>query len=379
MNINELRSQLAAKKKELREMLTTATDEKRALSVEENTAFQKVKNDAEALKSTIEAAEQLEAEEVRNLDGNKETATAKHTDKELRNWVKTGEIRSLDTQTDGGAAETVIPEIDKTIGRLVLDQSPIRQLASSDTTSSNAKKKLLTRTPAQVKAITEGAVRTETGTPEYLVRTYTLGQKYAYPKVTNELLDHSGFDIEGWLSGSVADEFAQQEQHDFTHGDGVNGAKGYLSYSQVDKADDALGENEVQAITATGDLAADLITTFFSLKAGYRKNSTWVMSSEHAKALVDLKDADGNYMFKQALTDGVADKLLGRPVQYDELADQISIADWKRAYVIVGSTTGTKMFPDQITEPGFKKVHSYRYLSGGIYDNKAIKVLGLVA
>jgi HK97 family phage major capsid protein len=78
------------------------------------------------------------------------------------------------------------------------------------------------------------------------------------------------------------------------------------------------------------------------------------------------------------------DTLLGRPVQYletmpDAAAGEafLAVGDFKRGYFIVDHTTGVRTRPDNITEPGFYKVHTDKYLGGGVVDSNAIKVLEL--
>lgn len=76
------------------------------------------------------------------------------------------------------------------------------------------------------------------------------------------------------------------------------------------------------------------------------------------------------------------DTLLGRPVQYLETMPDaeagkafLAVGDFKRGYFIVDHTTGVRTRPDNITEPGFLKIHTDKYLGGGVVDSRAIKIL----
>lgn len=57
----------------------------------------------------------------------------------------------------------------------------------------------------------------------------------------------------------------------------------------------------------------------------------------------------------------------------------IAFGDFKRGYFIVDHETGVRTRPDNLTEPGFYKVHTDKYLGGGVVDSNAIKVIETTA
>jgi HK97 family phage major capsid protein len=69
--------------------------------------------------------------------------------------------------------------------------------------------------------------------------------------------------------------------------------------------------------------------------------------------------------------ENMPDAAAGKPV--------LAVGDFKRGYFIVDHETGTRTRPDNITEPGFYKVHTDKYLGGGLVDSNAIKVLEIKA
>jgi HK97 family phage major capsid protein len=102
------------------------------------------------------------------------------------------------------------------------------------------------------------------------------------------------------------------------------------------------------------------------------------MNSNTAATLQKLKNGNGDYIWRDRLVAGSPDTLLGRPVQYLETmpdADAgeafLAVGDFKRGYFIVDHTTGVRTRPDNITEPGFYKVHTDKYLGGGVVDSNA--------
>ncbi len=106
-----------------------------------------------------------------------------------------------------------------------------------------------------------------------------------------------------------------------------------------------------------------LIDLKFKLRAKYRKNAVWVTNSTTAASVQKLKNGNGDYIWRDRLQAGDPDTLLGLPVEYLETMpdDLIGIGDFKRGYFIVDHETGTRTRPDNITEPGFIKIHTDKY------------------
>lgn len=120
---------------------------------------------------------------------------------------------------------------------------------------------------------------------------------------------------------------------------------------------------EAAAVSSDG-----LIDLLYKLKAKYRKNAVWVMNSNTAATLQKLKNGNGDYIWRDRLVADSPDTLLGRPVQYLETMPDAAageaftaVGDFKRGYFIVDHTTGVRTRPDNITEPGFYKVHTDKY------------------
>ncbi|SPW64600.1 putative major capsid protein of prophage [Escherichia coli] len=97
------------------------------------------------------------------------------------------------------------------------------------------------------------------------------------------------------------------------------------------------------------------------------------MNSSTAAALQKLKNQSGDYVWRDSLKEGAPDTLLGRPVYYLESMPDIgkgktplAVGDFKRGYFIVDHETGIRTRPDNITEPGFYKVHTDKYIGGGV-------------
>ncbi|HCF8657733.1 phage major capsid protein [Atlantibacter hermannii] len=378
----ELRQQKAALKGQMRSMLDKADSEKRSLNDEEGKQFDELRAQADALETEITRLEAV-AEDQRNLPGTSVEGKSVSND-ELRHYIITGDTRALSTlvQADGGF--TVIPELDKEIMRQLSDESVMRQISTVKTISSNEYKKLVSVGGATVKHGEEGQPRTETSTPKLEEVSIKLFPIYAYPKTTQEILDFSDVDILGWLSSEISDTFTETEETDLLEGDGNKKARGFLDYPRAATSDKTrpFGTLEKMETAGAAPTADELIDLLFKLKSKYRKNAVWVMNSGSAAALQKLKNGNGDYIWRDRLTAGSPDTLLGRPVYYLETMSDatggepvLAVGDFKRGYYVVDHTTGVRTRPDNITEPGFYKVHTDKYLGGGVVDSNAIKIL----
>lgn len=378
----ELRQEKTALKTQMRSIMDKATEEKRNLNADEGKQFDELRAKAESLDTDISRLEAL-ADEERSQPGKPANGKTVSND-ELRHYILTGETRALSTAVGSDGGYTVIPDLDKEIMRQLSDDSVMRQIATVKTTSSNEYKKLVSVGGAVVNHGEEGVARTETSTPKLEEVSIKLFPIYAYPKTTQEILDFSDVDILGWLSSEISDTFTETEETDLLTGNGSKKAKGFLSYPRAATGDKTrpFGTLEKMETAGAAPTADDLIDLLFKLKAKYRKNAVWVMNSNSAAALQKLKNGNGDYIWRDRLTEGSPDLLLGRPVYYlENMSDAaageavLAVGDFKRGYYIVDHTTGVRTRPDNITEPGFYKVHTDKYLGGGLVDSSAIKVL----
>ncbi|CDG89343.1 phage major capsid protein [Xenorhabdus bovienii] len=375
----ELRQQKTDLTHQMRSLLTKAEDEKRSLTADEAKQFDELRSQSDFLNTEIARYESL-ADEERNQAKNQPTSKKLNND-ELRHYVLTGETRALSTGVPSEGGYTVIPELNKQIMQQLADESVMRQICTIKTTRSNEYKQLVSVGGTAVARGEEGKARGETGTPKMEEVSIKLFPIYAYPKTTQEIIDFSDVDILGWLTSEIADTFVDTEETDLVSGDGSKKAKGFLSYPRDTKADKARAFGTLQKLEATTLEADSLIDLKFLLKNKYRKNSVWVMNSNTAAQVQKLKNGNGDYIWRERLQAGDPDMLLGLPVHYLEFMPDsiIGLGDFKRGYFIVDHETGTRTRPDNITEPGFYKVHTDKYLGGGLVDSNAIKVLEVKA
>ncbi|MDC9605538.1 phage major capsid protein [Xenorhabdus griffiniae] len=375
----ELRQQKADLIHQMRSLLTQAENEKRSLNPDEAKQFDELRSQSDNLNTEIARYESLSDEE-RNQAKNQTTSKTLNND-ELRHYILTGEARSLSTGVPADGGYTVIPELNKQIMQQLADGSVMRRICTIKTTRSNEYKQLVSVGGAAVAHGEEGKVRSETATPKMEEVSIKLFPIYAYPKTTQEIIDFSDVDILGWLTSEIADTFVDTEETDLVSGDGSKKAKGFLSYPRDTQADKVRAFGTLQKLEVTSLEADSLIDLKFLLKNKYRKNAVWVMNSTTAANVQKLKNSNGDYIWRERLQAADPDMLLGLPVHYLEFMPDniIALGDFKRGYFIVDHQTGIRTRPDNITEPGFYKVHTDKYLGGGLVDSNAIKVLEIKA
>lgn len=301
------------------------------------------------------------------------------------------------TGTGGSAAGgyAVPKEIAANIAAQIVNISPMRQIATVVTASSPDYKALVDTRGTSTGWVGEKGTRSETNTPQLGEVAPTFGTLYAYPKATEESLNDVFFNVEQWLTSSVATAFAAAESLAFTTGDGSNKPTGIMAATKSTATDATLAFGSVQyiatgasagfpALSTTSPVAypADkLVDVVQSLKAGYRSNARWMMNKATLGVLRKFKDVDANYLWQPGLAMGAPSTLLGYPVvENEDVADigtnafPIAFGDFRAAYLIV-DLVGLRVTLDEVTTPGYVKWLFRRRIGGKLLDNQAVKVV----
>lgn len=300
------------------------------------------------------------------------------------------DVRNLmEVGSDPAGGYTVTPDMSGRIVKKIFETSPARQLFSVVTIGTDAMEGLIDRDDLDSGWVGEKQARPETGTPELGKWRIDVHEQYAMPKVTQKLLDDSGFDIENWLSGKVADKFARVENAATFSGNGVNKPRGILTYN-TSATDDASRSWEVfehVASGATGSITNNdfLINLVFKLKAAYRFNAAWTMNRKTLGYIRTLKDGNNNYLWQPDFTQRQGGALLGYDItEAEDMPDMASNAlsigfgDFKAAYQII-DRTGIRVLRDPYTEKGFVKLYTTKRMGGDVLDFDAVKFMKFAA
>lgn len=209
------------------------------------------------------------------------------------------------------------------------------------------------------------------------------------PSITQQLLDDNAFDLGNWLVEELGDAFGDAEADAFINGNGVARPRGLFTYDVVSTADSTRAHDKFQYV-ATGGAGAfsasnpsdALITLVYTLKAQYRQNAVWLMSSEVAQAVRKFKSTTTNeYLWQPSTQAGQPSTLLGYAVYEDETipaiaANSLSCAfgDFSRAYTVTDRNTA--LLRDPYTNKPFVNFYATKRLGGGGgRDTRAVKFL----
>lgn len=297
---------------------------------------------------------------------------------------------NITTDADGGYA--VPEELDRDILDLLVEVSPIRGIATVRTIGTSDYKKLVNTRGTASGWVDEDDARAATNSSNFAQVTPFMGELYAYPQATQQMLEDVFFNAEQWIVDEVSTEFARAEGAAFVSGDGTKKPKGFLSYTTALTTDSgrAFGTMQHVASGAAADWAASnpqdkLLDLVYSLKAGYRGNARFVMNKGLLAEVRKFKDSTGNYIWRPGLEAGQPDTLLGYGITEAEdmpakAANALSIAfgDFKRGYLIV-DRIGTQTLRDPYTNKPYVGFYVRKRVGGCVVDSNAIKLLKFAA
>lgn len=303
------------------------------------------------------------------------------------------ETKDLSITTDGQGV-VVRSDWSDRIFKLVRESSPLREIASVISTSSNSLSVLVDRQEPQSDWIDEEAARTETAASFLTRHDIPVGEHFALPTATQHLLEDAEIDVESWLQGKIVTRFARQESAAFFNGDGVNKPRGILTYDFVPDADFTWGATPATyqigsiysgvngALPADDEAAIDLLGDLVdSLKAPYLPGAAFLTTRKMRNLIRKLKDTEGRNYFQPSLSEGLPDRLMGYPVfmaedMPDLAADVVGIlfGNFAEGYTIA-DRSGLSIVRDQITRPGFIRWYVRRRIGGAVTNPEAIKAL----
>ena len=194
-------------------------------------------------------------------------------------------------------------------------------------------------------------------------------------KVSEELLNDSAFDLEGYFASEFARRIGNKEEDAFFNGDGVGKPLGILA---------ATGGAQVgvTAASATAVTADEIIDLFYSLEAPYRKNAIWVLNDASIAAIRKLKDNNGQYLWQPALHEGTYDTLLGKriftsPFVPEMKSGQKSVIFGDLSFYWIGDRQGItfKRLNERYADTGQIGFIATKRLDGKLILPEAVKVL----
>jgi HK97 family phage major capsid protein len=307
--------------------------------------------------------------------------------------IKAAGTAMTETAADGGYAVPV--ELDRAIQNLAVNMNVMRALSTVVAIGSPTYQKLVNLHGTASGWVGETAARPATGTPQFAQITPFMGELYANPPVSQQLLDDAFFDVEAWLAGEVAQQFAVAEGTAFTTGDGVTKPKGFLAYTFANTADGVRAFGSLQYVptgvaadfkaTTPADNIFDLV---YTLKAAHRVGAVFQMSKLMLANIRKFKTTTNEYLWTpsavvgEGITGGTPGTLAGYPVYENEdmsaavgaNALVCAFGNFKNGYTIV-DRMGTRVLRDPYSNKPYVNFYTTKRVGGMVTDSEAIKVL----
>lgn len=269
------------------------------------------------------------------------------------------------------------------ISTRIFETSPIRSIASIQTTTSDMFEMVLDDDEASAGWVGETQARPTTDTPQIGIIKIPIHESYASPKATQKMVDDAGFDIESWLTNKVSSRLGRLENTSFVVGDGSKKPKGFLDFEnwttpgtyQRDAVERIVSGNAT-LLTADG-----LINLQNALIQEYDMNATWGMKRSTFGGVMILKDTNGRYLLNpRVLAEGAEKILLGKPVVLmDDMpavaASALSVvyADFNEFYTIV-DRFGIRVLRDPYTAKPYIVFYTTKRTGGTVTNFEAGKI-----
>lgn len=300
---------------------------------------------------------------------------------------------ALSVGVDPSGGYFVPPDTAGRIVEYVHRTSPLRQVATIETTSRTSKTGRLDLDEAGAGWVGETEPRPETASPDVGAWEIPVREMYAEPRSTQTEIEDADVDIEAWLVRKIGEKFSRLENAAFVGGNSPKRPRGFTTYPYQAAAVSKSTWGKIRRfksgangafITPTtsvspGDVLVEMLVS--GMKPEYRANATWAMNSLTMAKVRTIKDSGGQYLLVPDFGNGPAVSLLGRPVlELNDLPDigndayALFLADWREAYTIV-DRRGITMLRDPFTAKPWVKFYATKRVGGDLLNFDAICAL----
>lgn len=297
--------------------------------------------------------------------------------------------KALEVINNAEGGFMVPPEISSRIVTRQFDTTPMRQLATVMSISSDAVEMLRDTNEPAAAWISELGVPTDTNDGGMGRVRIPVHELYAQPKATQKLLDDAIINVEEWLINKVAAKFARAENNAFIVGDGIGMPRGFTTYSAQAVDDNTrawgvmqyvpTGVNGGFATTNPADVLFDLV---HKLRVGYHPKAHWIMPRAVADTIRKFKENSTQaYIWQPGLMQGQPSTLLGFPITLGEDMPavatgsySVAFGNFEEGYTIV-DRIGLRILRDPYTGAPFIKFRCIKRTGGDVVNFEAIKLL----
>ena len=319
---NELRNQRARIWEQAKAFLDSHRDKNGILSAEDTETYERMEQDIVNLGKEIDRQDRLDAFErelkaptseplTSKPDGAKmEMKTGRASDEYKKNFWNAlrskyplpSVTNALQVGTDSEGGYLVPDEFERTLIEALEEENIFRRIATVIHSNSGDRKIPVVASKGTAGWIDEEGLYPESDDSfgQLSLGAYKLGTMI---KISEELLNDSAFDMEGYITREFARRIGTKEEEAFFKGNGTGKPLGLLA--------DTGGADIGVTTTGASITADDVIDLYYSLRVPYRKKAKWIMNDSTVSALRKLKDQNGQYLWQPSLVAGTPNTILG--------------------------------------------------------------------
>lgn len=290
---------------EMDNLLKGAKEETRALTDQESTRFDEIKNEIAGLDKTITALDEARSFDKKVPAKKEEQRTQEEAEtRAFDNYIRGVVEDRADVNLTVGANGAVIPSsIANKIIQKVYDISPIYQLATRYNIGGSLSIPYYDESAGTIEmAYADEFVELESTSGKFgsiELKGFLAG---ALSKVSKSLVNNSQFDLVSFVVGKMAEAIAKWIENQLLNGT-PNKVTGLSTVTQ-----------SVTAAAATVLTADELIDVQEEVPDAFQGNAIWIMNKTTRKAIRKLKDGQGNYLLNKDATARWGYTLLGKDV-----------------------------------------------------------------
>jgi len=296
------------------------------------------------------------------------------------------EFKYLTAGSDPDGGILVTPVMSARVVERIWEMDPIRQLAAVEAIGTDALEMLEDLGQFGVDWEGETVSTTIAGTSQFNKKRIPVHIQSARPYATQSMIDDASINLEEWIAKKVSDKFGRAEAAAFVSGSGINKPRGFLTYADYTgtKGDGGvtLGQIEQRGSGAAATITTDgLVRLKYSLVEDLLMRGTWLFNRLTIMTIMQLKDGDGQYIWRPGITEGQPSTLLGLPLRMSTSMPTVAagalagaLGDWREAYQIV-DRQGITVQRDPYTKKPFVEFYTRRRVGGDVVNFQAIKLL----
>jgi HK97 family phage major capsid protein len=288
---------------EMEGLINSAKTETRAMTGEEDTRFNAIREEITAIDKTMSAESQ--AEQMKTAEGQQakspeaEQRMLEAEDKFVR-FIK-GETRALDVAGNGAIIPT---EISNRILTRVRELSPIYQRSTVFNVGGDLVFPSFDQYTIQTNYVADmTALTAQNGT--FTTRKLQNFIAGSLVTISRSLMNRTDFDLAQFIVNCMAQSMANFIERELQIGVGTTAMTGLFTDTNV---------TSVTAAGATAVTLDDLISTQLAIPEQYQNDAVWLMSKPLFTTLRKLKDTQGYPLLNNDISSPFGWTILGRPV-----------------------------------------------------------------